>query len=218
MNPGIKIPFQKETQHPKSQRVSPKGDGKGLNILTLNFALCLFGAEWWDWSLLTPTTSQKSSQIPSKWSFPGVLGAAWICLDSWHRRRILCLSWLSHFKTKPFVTEPTKKWRWRLEIQWLKKDGTCENEVILQSWNKCWRRGSALPQASLTLFVEQKFQQWPPAAVHGLFYPQLNCKLIFFLFYKRAACLTQPCSDYKEGSGIHFLPNQYKFHFAYLNS
>lgn len=77
-----------------------------------------------------------------------------------------------------------KKWRWGLEIWQLKRDGTCGNKVILQSWNKSWRRGSALPQASLILFVEQKFQQWPPAAVHGLFYPQLNCKLIFFLFYK----------------------------------
>lgn len=107
---GLKTTFQKETQRPKSQRVSPKGDGKGLNILTLNLASYLFGAEWWDWSLLTLTTSQKSSQIPNKcssWSLPTVLGTARICLDSWHGRRILCLVWFSHFK--PFPTEPTKK-------------------------------------------------------------------------------------------------------------
>lgn len=168
--------------------------------------------------LAHPKYVTKSSKFPINAALPGVLGAVRISLDSWHRRRILCLVWFSHFKTKLSLTEPTKKWKWRLEIQQLEKDGTHEDEVILQPWNKSWRRGSALPQASLMLFVEQKFQQWPPAAVSGVFYRQLNCKLIFFPFYKRAACPTQPCFDYKGGSGIHFLPVQYKFHFAYLNS
>lgn len=148
---GLKIPFQKETQYPESQRVSPKGDGKGLNILTLNLALDLLGAEWWDWSLLTPTTSQKSSWIPYKFSIPAVLGATRMCLDSWYRR-ILSLTWLSHFKTKPSLIEPTKKMEFliqfsQLEIQPLEKDGTRGDEVILQPWNKSWRRGSAFPQA-----------------------------------------------------------------------
>ena len=90
--------------------------------------------------------------------------------------------------------------------------------MILQDrWNKSLRRGSAISQAYVTLFVEEKlWRQQQPETVHSAFDTDLNSKLIFSRFSKNVAFRSQSCFNYKEGSGMNFLPMQYIF--QYLNS